>query len=488
MQIRTLIGQILRYVPGVIVPAVMQFVAIIVFTRLVDPDAYGRYVLVVSTAHIVDAVCLNWIRVGQLRFYEAENQKNELDRFLATMYITFIITGACIIPISIILLLILPLDPALSTAVFAGVGYLLLRAAVLQSLMRYRSAGRATRYTIMEISRSLLGFAAAVALVLSIENKELGLLIGILLGYGIVWAADLRQNLRYFAPRQFDISKLREIFLYLWPVIIQMSLIQLMIVMDRYMIGFFLGTKDVGLYSVSFNIAKHSIGLIFAAIMVAAYPLLLKEFESNGIEWARGQIKRNASIVLAVCLPATAGLAITSGYVAAVMLGKEYQAVATEIIPWIALSTFVTGLRLHVYAHVFQLFKRVDLTLKIMALVVATNFVLNAILIPRMGITGAILATVIADALGLILYILVGRRLMPLELPLRDAWRTLMATAVMSAGIIFLDVPKTALGLTVLVLSGVLIYLVAALLFDVLGARAHLLAHGSGWLRTRPPS
>ncbi len=108
MQIKTLIKQILIYSPGVLVPALTQLVAIVIFTRMVDPDAYGRYALVVATVHIIDSVCLGWLRIGQLRFYEAENQKNELDQLLATLSLTFVITAACLVPICVILLLVLP--------------------------------------------------------------------------------------------------------------------------------------------------------------------------------------------------------------------------------------------------------------------------------------------------------------------------------------------------------------------------------------------
>ncbi len=479
MEIKALIKQIFVYSPGVLIPALMQFFALIVFTRLVDPDAYGRYALVVSTAHLIDAFGLAWIRTGQLRFYEAEKQKNKLDQLLATMSLTFVMTAACFVPICVILILVLPLDPAFSAALLAGVGYMILRAAVLQNLFRYRAAGHAKRYSAVEVSRSLLGFAAAVILVLLVDNKEIGLVLGVSLGYALVWTADLRAYVKMLTPKYFNKSKLREIFRYFRPIIIQMSLIQLMNVLDRYMIGLFLGPEKVGLYSVGFTVSQHSIGLIFTAILIPAYPLLLKEFEINGIEWARTRIKLNASIVLAICIPATAGLAVTSEYVAVVMLGQKYQSAAAVIIPWIALSTFVTGIRMHVYAHVFHLFKRVDLTLKIMALVVGTNFVLNALLIPRLGITGAIVATVVADAVGLALYIVVGRRLMPLDFPLRDAWRILLATAIMTASLASVEFPKSAVGLAAMVALGALVYAISALILDVLGARTHLLA----WVR-----
>lgn len=475
MQISTLIKQVLVYSPGVLVPALTQLLALTVFTRLVDPDAYGRFVLVVSTAHLVEVFTMSWIRIGQMRFYEAENQKNQLASLLATMSLSFLITLICVVPISIIFLMLLPLDSALSNALLVGIGYLILRSAVLQSLARYRTAGKAKRYTIVEIGRALLGFAAAVVLVLAMDRKDIGLLLGITFGYGVVWAFDLREYSKMLIPSYFDKSKLQEIFGYVWPVIIQLTLVQLMTVSDRYMIGFFLDAENVGLYSVGFNVAQNSIGLIFTMIVVASYPLLLKEFEIHGADWARDRIRHNFSLILAVCLPAAVGLAITSDLVATTLLGQKYRDAGTNIIPWIALSTFVAGLRLHVYAHVFPLFKRVDLTLKMMTLVVGTNFVLNAFLIPRIGITGAILATVAADSIGLALYVVVGRRLMPLDFPLRDASRILTATALMAASLAALDFPKSALGLAAAVSVGITVYGFSAFTLDILGARTYLL-------------
>ena len=80
-----------------------------------------------------------------------------------------------------------------------------------------------------------------------------------------------------------------------------------------------------------------------------------------------------------------------------------------------------------------------------------------------------------SDALGLALYIVVGRRLMPLDFPLRDTWRILLATAIMAASLASVEFPKSLVGLVGVIALGALVYAVSAFGLDVLGARTHLL-------------
>src|SRR5687768_1010555 len=53
------------------VPGVVAFLAIPLFTRLLDPAAYGRYALVIATVATLNALLFQWLRLSLSRYLPA---------------------------------------------------------------------------------------------------------------------------------------------------------------------------------------------------------------------------------------------------------------------------------------------------------------------------------------------------------------------------------------------------------------------------------
>src|SRR6478672_3577473 len=52
-------------------PGLIAFLAIPVFTRLLEPGAYGRYALVLATASVLNALLFQWLRLSLVRYLPA---------------------------------------------------------------------------------------------------------------------------------------------------------------------------------------------------------------------------------------------------------------------------------------------------------------------------------------------------------------------------------------------------------------------------------
>ena len=50
------------------VPGLLAFIAIPLFTRLLDPADYGRYALVVATVNLLNALLFQWTRLSLVRY------------------------------------------------------------------------------------------------------------------------------------------------------------------------------------------------------------------------------------------------------------------------------------------------------------------------------------------------------------------------------------------------------------------------------------
>ena len=72
----------LRYIPAVIVPAVVSILFISIFTRVFDPGPYGEYALVFVIVAILTSAISGWLQQSVLR-YLPRYRENTVERRFA---------------------------------------------------------------------------------------------------------------------------------------------------------------------------------------------------------------------------------------------------------------------------------------------------------------------------------------------------------------------------------------------------------------------
>jgi O-antigen/teichoic acid export membrane protein len=109
-----------------------------------------------------------------------------------------------------------------------------------------------------------------------------------------------------------------------------------------------------------------------------------------------------------------------------------------------------------------------------MAIPALANVGLNILLLPMMGLMGAVYSTVACYALALVLLGVVGRKLAPLAWPWADFAKVAGACAAMAIVVQMLPSPGGFAELILKAAAGAAAYVMAALVFDAAGARAAL--------------
>jgi O-antigen/teichoic acid export membrane protein len=155
-----------------------------------------------------------------------------------------------------------------------------------------------------------------------------------------------------------------------------------------------------------------------------------------------------------------------------VMIGEEMRTQAAEIIPWIALSGLINGFVLHYVSEAFQLSRRTGLRAALMVVPAVANVALNIVLLPWIGLMGAVYATVACYALALLLLAVVSRRLAPLAWPWTDFLRIAGACAAMAIAVRLMPALGGVAELSLKACVGAVVYVLAALAFNAAGARA----------------
>jgi O-antigen/teichoic acid export membrane protein len=106
----------------------------------------------------------------------------------------------------------------------------------------------------------------------------------------------------------------------------------------------------------------------------------------------------------------------------------------------------------------------------------AANIVLNLALIPRFGLMGAVIATAVSYALGLVASAVIGRRAIALPIPWDTVLRAGAASAVMAAVVSLIPDFGGIIELALKAGAGGLVYGLAALTLDAAGARSQGMA------------
>ena len=468
-----LFRHILGYAPSNFVPAIVSFAGIYVFTRLLPPEQYGVYALVFNIAFMLQAVLSFWLRNGSTRFYDRSAKDGTLPSLISTTYVGYAISAVIFGLIYAIVLLAIPVSSHLQTALWIGLPFIILKGLITVTNGIHRGGNRIRRYNLLECGQSVLGLLCGMALVYFFGMREQGILFGLVCGSLIAVLFDAPFIIEKLKTR-INRNQLKTMFLFGAPLTAGVILNMVMSTSDRILVEYFLGSGAVGIYAVSYGIMNQPMTLVFFAVAMPGLPLAIRALELHGKKAAQEQMNRNGMALLALAIPACAGLIAVREHLAYVLIGEAYRVAALQIMPWIAVSAALAGLQVHYFDHAFTLGKRPTLLIKSIGIAALVDIGLNILLLPRIGIMGAAYATLISYVVAIAGSIYFGWNVFRVPFPHNHAFKTLISIVPMCILLTVVRFPLTMLGLLTMVISGALCYGVTALALNVCDAREKL--------------
>jgi O-antigen/teichoic acid export membrane protein len=472
--------------PANIIPAVAAFASVYAYTRLLAPADYGLYSLVVSIAMLGQAGFFFWVQSGATRFYARAELDDRTEIFCGTIYKGVALSALVALIVYTGVLFFGHFSPSLNHGLWLGLPLLLTRSLVGLNQAFNRGAARILRYNLTECCQTLLGLLFGIVLLKVFHGGAQSVLLGLIAGALVGTLFDARAVWRgLFAP--IDLAMLKSLASFGAPLTICCALAAALNSGDRLIIEYVLGSADVGVYAVAFNTVDRSIGSIFIAVGIAAFPLAARALEANGTAAASKQMTTNGIFMLSLTLPACAGMIAAGPQIAEVLIGAAFRTEALKIMPLVVASSLMSGLQTHYFDHAFLLGSRTKMLIFSLSPAVITSVVLTTTLSARMGLTGAVWSAVTAHAVALGMSIWLGRRSLRFAFPFAQALRIAIACAAMMAVLRVVDLPATPLGLVALISLGVVVYGVMYVVLDVGGVRRHLAdaLRGFGLIRTQ---
>jgi O-antigen/teichoic acid export membrane protein len=209
-------------------------------------------------------------------------------------------------------------------------------------------------------------------------------------------------------------------------ITVSRSLRTIIISFDIILLGLMVKSADVGLYSAAYRIV-----FFVMAIVYASHVAFLPEMSRSGADTGRMSsiLSRAVGLSVTVALPFVVGGWMVAPSLMSLIFGEAYRggAVALQLLLVSILFIAIHGTT----RNVFLARERLGTETAIVGIGVVTNIVLNLILIPRSGITGAAVATVIGE--GVILVFALGAVLV---MGLRPTLSQLLPPLIAAAGLV----------------------------------------------------
>jgi len=430
--IKNFLSDALKYLPAQVTPAIAGFISIPIITRIFLPHDYGNFSLVMATVMVLTTV-VDWLPISVIRFYPAYERHKNLNVFYGnTIKLSFI----SIIFLSFLFLILAfwmksHLDFQLSGLMFIGIGVFILLA-VFNFFQYFLRAKRQVKwYSGFAVWKSIMAYGIGFGLIflfkMGIESLLWGIMLSVVVILPLLWRKAAEN--KYWLKEKLNISLIKEMTKYSLPLVLGNLAAWILSLSDRYVLEFYRGTEEVGIYSASYNISEKSIMLLTSLFMLAAGPISIHIWEKEGKEKSADFLNKITRFYLIICIPAVIGFSILSRPIVYIMAGQQYFG-GYKIIPFVTSGMLLLGLQ-HRFQAGFIYYKKTGYVTFSIVLSGLLNLFLNIIFIPKYGYFAAAVTTLVSYSFLLLLMILLSRRFFIWKFPFRSLMNVIFASSIM---------------------------------------------------------
>jgi O-antigen/teichoic acid export membrane protein len=452
------------YLGAHIVPAIIGFFAITAYTRLLNPAEYGVYVVGMSVAGIFGAVCFTWIRLSVSR-YQATCA--DVD-FRGTAIIAFVLTVLAIT--SVTPLAVLLFRPNFSINVLAAGMFVALAVGAFEIGQEFERARlRPFRFAAIAVVRSVLGLSFGF---LAIEMGWGGM--GLIAAFG---TGSLIGTIINFAGGGTRVSRWQRTQLVQFArygLPLSIGGLTSALYSDRLIVAYLLGQEATGLFGVASDLPRQFMVMLGSSVAAATFPIVFRTLSNEGAAATREKLNDNLELLFAIVAPVTVWLALTADQVAGTLVGMEFRAGVSLLLPVLAVARMLSVLNQFHLQISFQLAERPFLSVIQSCFTLVLGVVSMFLLVAKYGLLGAALATLITEAGGLVVGIYLTRRAFPLPFDMSRLAGVFVSALTMGCAIYVIKLGVGGTGLLALFsisLAGGAAYAAAAWLFDVARVR-----------------
>jgi O-antigen/teichoic acid export membrane protein len=367
-----------------------------VATSILSPREMGKVSLVVATTTFFSLFLINPVGMFINRRLHAW-QASGVARYYLTRYVLYLLSASFFAAIAVALLYLTGLaDFGLSIAwLTLLVPATLLTGSINQTAIpSLNLLGDSGRFVFLTLATLATSFFCATLLVRVVQPLAQYWLLGLLVGQGIlgliggqVLFARLQATAVATAPRTIRRPHLYALISYAWPVTLAAGFGWVPVQGYRYLLGGQLGFAQLGLFVAGYGISSGILAGLESILTTYFQPRLYRDVSGAESAQMAQAWRRYAVAVMPSMLLTVAVIVMLAPELTRVFLGPRFQSAATYVV-WGALAEAARVL-VAVYSLIAHVHMRTRWLILPNVLGAILSMALCALLIPRLGATGA---------------------------------------------------------------------------------------------------
>jgi len=363
-------------------------------------------------------------------------------------------------------------DPSLSSLI--GLLVLSIGVRVLFQFLHsyYRAFRRIVAYSLIQLLQIALELGLVFAFIVVLKWAIPGAVLSIVLAEAILALGMVIDILRREGPPACPTWRSLWPYLkYSLPLVPNAALYWVINSSDRYVIVHFLDLRQVGIYSATYRLAQ-LITFFLSPIAFVLFPTITKQWEEGKKELTKRYICGASRYYLMLAIPAMVGIYWLGPSVLRMLTTSEFI-IDRLLLLYIGLGVCFVGLY-QLYVYTIHLKEQTKFLPFIFLGVAGLNLGLNFIMVPRIGIAGAAIATLISYFIQFCIIYGYSYRVYRVGIDLISLAKVIASSAIMFAFIRLLS-PKGWTQVLGIVVLGTVTYGLAMLLIGGVKRRDWLL-------------
>lgn len=450
-----------------------MFISLVTFpilTRVLEVEQYAILALVTTTVAMAVVVGKAGLSDGIIRFYElymkSESLKAAFFSTISTFNILLSLTVAlCYVALLPYLYTLLHVSKQFQICFFLMAICVFLRPLSIVPLTLMRTRGETKFLVVISFINRISSAALGLSFLLIFFNEFYDYFIGIIIANFLFFIFLYYWFFSNFRVKisSVSLSLTKQLVTFGVPLLFTELAYMLLTYADRYMILYYHGEKELGLYSVGYNLAMYIAQITTFSISYAIVPLYVKVFNTRGRKETETFLKDCLYYLLVAIIPMCFGYAALSRDLFAMVASVKYIS-AASFSPIILVATFIFGMNNILNAGLY-LQRKSNVIFAIVFSGVVSNVLLNLLLLPKYHVIGASWATLISCLETTILTLVLSFRYIHIGVNRRILYHVVLSS-IMYLSIVQVHPNGLVLSLSLKVLLGFLITISGVLLLE----------------------
>jgi len=417
-----------------LLPGLINLLTFLLLTRTISPSQYGVYALILSSAFMASGIGFHWLVQGISRF--AYRWRDDRNRFVSSVGFGFLAS-------TLVISIVFPCAAFVIGFWDVESRSLLLIAtalATLQGLFEVISALAIAEMRNRIYAASVLAKAViTVTLVYSLigDNPSYSTaLFAVIAGLSGAILLNLRSLLVFLQPRP-DRMIVGQLFSQGAPIGVHYGLSVALAFADRSIVAATQGDKAVGFLAATSDVASQTLMMLMSVVHMSFYPALVRTWEASNQMQILRAFENGFRLLVCIGLLSATFAAIFAPNLAYFLVGEGFRSEVQVLIPWIVAATLISCMKSFYTDTVFILKGKSAQLIPQTALLLLLTIILQTIVVPEFGLSGAVLVMVLVQSVGLLISFSMARRIFPLPID----FKTVFGSAAFCLAVVVLAWP-----------------------------------------------